>query len=466
MQNNFPDLEKNGYKEVTLFISNMSEDVWSFIQAFDDYTVKTHEIVENANLSDQHLIGCSDERNLIFIAPQKIEDEFITYFKNLFGISHLLVLSPDKHTGETSIDLVKDGRLFDHVVSILKRYEKVNLKSYTSSYQFYALKNKLVELGLNVYTPEAPQDESAWTVNFFGSKAGIRQLAQISGIEEPDFQVPDGLICMGIFEASRIAANKYVKNHGVVLKTNKGHAGAGVLIFRDGDLPNDYHSCQKKLEYIMSQDSYWKLFPVVVEDYVNVNYKVGGGFPNTEYKIKGNGDIDLLYYGGLFVNDKGVFQGMEIGEDVFDDRFLATIIDFGYYIGEQYSKEGYRGYYDVDMIAGRNGKLYVSESNTRRTGSSHVYQAMAKLLDDDFVDNTYIITNNIHYRTNKTYIKFDELISKTHDILFNKIRNEGVIYSSANILTQNAVGYAIVSPTKKRTTEIYNTLCQRLELVR
>lgn len=449
---------------ITLFISNISEDVWEFIESFNDYKMKSFEIQENARLADQHLHGVCDEKELIFVSPYLLENKFLKYIKTLYKFNRLETLSPEKHTGESCIDLINDKKLFTEVLSILKEYKQVILKSYSSSHQFYTLKNKLIEEGLNVNTPEAPTDEAAWTVNFYGSKSGIRQLAYMSLLEEPDFKVAEGLICMGIFEASRIAAAKYIKNKGVVLKTNKGHSGSGVLIYRDGDLPMDYVACQKKLEAVLSKDNYWKQFPIVVEDLVNVNFKVGGGFPNTEYYIKGNGEIELLYYGGLIVTDKGVFKGMEIGEDVFHERLLASIIDFGYYIGEKYSKAGYRGYYDVDMIASRNNKLFVSESNTRRTGSTHVYESLAKLINDDFVKDNYIISNNVHYRTKRNTLKFQELLNICDDLLFDKDKKEGVIFTSANILSQNAVGYIVVSPNKRKTTEIHTDLVKRLDL--
>lgn len=451
-------------KSITLFISNMSEDVWEFIESFNDYKMKSFEIQENARLADQHLHGICNEKEVVFVSPYAIENDFVDYIKSLYSFNRLELLSPERHSGEVCLDLLTDKSIYSSLLSILKEYEQVNLKSYSSSEQFYNLKNKLIEDGLNISIPEAPEDKSAWTVNFYGSKSGIRQLAYKSSLEEPDFKVAEGLICMGIFEASRIAANTFIKNKGVVLKTNKGHSGSGVLIFREGDLSNTYQECQKEIEVILSKDNYWKQFPIVVENLVMVNTKVGGGFPNTEYLIKANGEISLLYYGGLIVTDQGVFKGMEIGKGVFNDRLLAMIVDFGYYIGEQFSKSGYRGYFDVDMIASRNDKLYVSESNTRRTGSTHVYASLSTLIDKDFVNNTYAISNNVHYRSKQHILKFSELLNIAKELLFDKKTGEGVIFTSANILVQNAVGYILVAENEKRAKELHAQLINLLGL--
>lgn len=451
-------------KEITLFVSNLSEDVWQFIESFNDYAAKTAEIWENAILADQHLLSNADENNFIFISPRQIDPEFVKYFQELFEIDNLLILTPEKHTGQTSRDLMNDTKLFSKLVELLKGFSQVNLKSYSSSYQFFDLKNKLIESGLNVYTPEAPDDPSAWTVNFFGSKGGIRQLAQKSAAVEPDFMVPDGLICVGIFEASKIAAHKYIKEDGVVLKTNKGHSGLGVLIYREGDLPANYEECQKAIYNVLKKDQYWDKFPIIVEDLVNVNPAVGGGFPNTEFRIKRNGEIELLYYGGLLVTKDGVFQGMEIGNEVINDRTLAQIVDFGYYIGEEYSKEGYRGYYDVDMMAAKNNNIYVSESNVRRTGATHVYKTAVALLDKDFMDDTYIVSNNLRNYKNDQIYNFKTLLDSCSDLLYNKLRREGVVFCSSGSLRQNQCGYIVIAENKARCTKLLEELEKRVGL--
>lgn len=443
----------------------MTEDVWEFVQSFNDYKMKAQEVQENARLSDQHLHGIADERELIFISPYNLEKEFVDYAQNLYSFNKLITLSPQKHSGEICIDLIKDEKTYEYLLSEIKEYKNVVLKSYSSSRQFYKLKKKLISDGVMVSTPEAPDESSAWTVDFYGSKSGIRQLAQMTMTEEPDFRVADGLVCMGISEASQIAAHRYIKHDGVVLKTNKGHSGAGVLIFKKGDLSEEFEECQQQLYKILKQDLYWKNFPIIVEDLVNVNTKVSGGFPNTEFIIKGNGEIELLYFGGIIVTKDGVFQGMEIGRDVVSERTMVGIIDFGYFIGEQYSKSGYRGYYDVDMIAARNGKVFVSESNTRRTGATHAFKSLSKLIGKDFMDDYYAITHNAHpLKPNVAPLTFAQVLVLADDLLLKKGRNKGVVFTSANILQQQAVGYIVCAEEKKDALVIRDELVKRLKL--
>lgn len=440
--------------ERTVYICNLSEDVWPFIQAISNDHERALEIDENANLADRDLFTTSEESDLVFISPKPMHEGFVKYYKKLFGIRKLELLTPRVHSGETCRDVYEDKELFEKLVDFANHVKKLTLISYSTSEQFLTLVNKLKKRGIAVYTPEAPEEEDAWTVNFFGSKSGIRQLAQQSVAEEPDFLMSDGLICVNIIDAAKIAAKKYIKEGGVVIKTNKGHSGAGVLILRPGELSKEYKICEKEIYKILKKDAYWDKFPIVIESLINVNFAVGGGFPNVEFKINKNGRIDYLYYCGLRVTKNGVFKGVEINDDVMNDRLMTRIIDMGFFIGEKYAANGYRGYYDVDLVAAKNGDLYVSESNTRRTGGSHVYKTALKLIGKDFLDAAYILSNNAWKLPKGVVLTFEELIEKLSPVLFNKKTKEGVVVASANLLKQGQLAYIVFGKNEKHALEI------------
>ena len=395
MSQNPPEepLSNKKYERV-VYVSNLSEDVWPFIQAITNNTERAHEIEENANLADRELFAVSDETDLIFITPKPFQPDFLEYYRELMGVRKLEVLSPRQHSGLTSEDVVQDTELFEKIVEFANGVKKLTLLSYSTSFQFLNLVAKLRDRGITVYTPETPEQEDAWTVNFYGSKSGIRQLGQKSVAEEPDFMMADGLVCAGIIDAARIAAKKYLKEDGVVIKTNKGHSGAGVLIFREGELPNEYHACEAAILEVLKKDEYWDRFPIVIEDLINVNLAVGGGFPNVEFKVRKSGEVEVLYFCGLRVDKNGVFHGVEMHEDVLSDRVEARVTDMGFFVGEQYARDGYRGYYDVDLVAAKNGDIYVSESNTRRTGGTHAYKTALKLIGRDFMSDSYTLSDN------------------------------------------------------------------------
>lgn len=441
------------FPETTVYIFNLSEDVWPFISAMSDAKAKLFEIKENADLCERDLFTCADENNILFILPQQVDDAFIQYYTELFGKRRMKILVPQKHSGVICDDILEDDDVMQGIVDAANGSKKLALTSYTTSEQFLHLVDELRTRGLTITTPDAPEEEDSWTVNFYGSKSGIRQLSQQGRIAEPDLIMPEGIICMGIVDAAKIAAKKYIKEHGVVIKTNKGHSGSGVLLFDEGDLPEDYAICEQAILDVLKKDAYWGMFPIIIESFISVNPAVGGGFPNVEFQVLKNGRVDYLYYGGMRVS-QGVFKGMEIGNEVISDQILARMIDTGFFIGEQYRAAGYHGYYDVDFVAAKNGQLYVTESNVRRTGGTHVYVAAEQLFGKDFLYRTYILFNNLYELPKKRVLTFEQLHKTLEPILFNKSTGEGLVITCISPLTSYRFGYIIFGVNKKRAFEL------------
>jgi hypothetical protein len=440
--------------EKVVYIFNLSEDVWPFISAMSDTHERQFEIDWNANLAERDLISISEENQAILISPRTIRDSFLQYYEKVFPGKHIRVLVPKTHTGEICEDIVNDDVLIKQLVEAANSVKKLTLISYSSSPQFFHLVSVLQKAGITVYTPESPDVSSAWTVNFFGSKSGIRQLAQKSGAMEPDFKIADGLICASIYDAAMIAANKYIKQDSVVIKTNKGHSGAGVLIFRPGDLPKEYKACEQAIHKILQQEGYWEKFPIVIEDFINVNPAVGGGFPNVEFKIQKGGKIDYLYYCAMRVDKDGVYKGQEIHESVLSERVAARVIDTGFFIGEQYAQAGYRGYFDVDFAAAKNGEMYVTESNARRTGGTHMYKAAVELIGKVFMTDSYTLSNNDYSLPENLKPSFDQVLDVLTPVLFDKKTKEGVVLASSNLLEQSKFAYIVFGKSEKRSLEI------------
>jgi len=449
--------------EKVVYIFNLSEDVWPFIESMSDTHERQFEIDWNANLAERDLISLTEENQPILISPRPVRESYLHYFEQLFSGKHIQILVPKTHTGEICEDIINDKLIVKKLEEAANSVKKLTLISYSASSQFFHLVDVLQKRGITVYTPESPDVSSAWAVNFFGSKSGIRQLAQKSGALEPDFKMADGLICSSIYDAAMMAANKYIKEDSVVIKTNKGHSGAGVLIFRSGDLPKEYKACEEAIHKILQKDRYWEKFPIVIENFININPAVGGGFPNVEFKIQKSGKIEFLYYCAMRVDKDGVYKGQEIHESVLPERVAARVIDTGYFIGEQYAAAGYRGYFDIDYVAAKNGEIYVTESNTRRTGGTHMYKAALELIGKDFMTDSYTLSNNDYMLPNNIKPSFDRVLDVLTPVLFDKKTKEGVVIASSNLLEQSKFAYIVLSPSEKRSLEIEHQMEELLQ---
>ena len=452
--------------ELVVYLYNVVEDEWSFIDALSDNKKKQEEIDNSETTADCFFFAQATEPNFIYVSPKKISREYQQYVRFITGYKFGEVLVPKIRTHLLSLDLINDHRLFNYLVEKSQEYKKLTLLSYSASPEFYQLIDKLRNAGVNIYAPEAPDIDSAWSVNFYGSKSGIRQLAQKSVAAEPDFMMAEGVICVGIFDAAKIAANKYLKQKGVVLKTNKGCSGNGLLIFRENDLPNNYLECEKTIAEYLSREPYWQKFPIVVEDLINVNKAIGGGYPNIEFKIHKNGRIEMLYYGAMVVTDKGKFLGMDIADDTLGDRVTARIIDTGYYVAEQYSTAGYRGHFDIDMIAAKNNHVYVTESNTRNTGATDAFKITLKLFGKDFLDDVYVISRSHYHFKSRHAPKLNQVLNALGPLLYSHQTKEGVIINSELVLKRKEFIYMIMGKNKKRAYELDEQMTYLLNTIK
>ena len=455
-------IRKKSVKELLIYIYNVVEDEWSFFSSVQPIE-KRYELINDCNLSSEcYLFANSKESDFIYISPVEISNSFKSYFQSVTNNKKVDIFVPKKKTSLICKDLYTDKQLFGEIVSKAKKYKKVTLISYATSPELLELKERMIQLGLNVVTPEAPELENAWTVNFFGSKSGIRQLAQQSRAAEPDFIMPDGVICVGKLDAAKIAANRYIKEKGVVLKTNKGSGGQGVLIFRNGELPKDYKSCEKRIYELLSEDGYWERFPIIIEELINVDYSAPGAFPNIEFKIHKSGKIEMLYYCVMMVTKEGKYYGLDIHEDVINERTAARIIDTGYYIAEQYAEAGYRGHFDIDMIA-NNRHIYVCESNTRNTGGTDIYKLVYDLFGEDFMSDVYVLNRNNYKFKNQENINLKKTLEVLKPALFDKKKKEGLIISSYEYLKNNVFMYTILGRNKKRAYELQQNFYELLK---
>ncbi len=425
---------------INIYISNISEDVWSFIQSMHDGE-RIVEIDENSYLSDRELLTLPPGMKNIAILPTNCQQETVPYLKELFGVFDVEILAPQKHTGEICTDICSDNIILDRL-SELGREAEFRITSYSATEQFYELINYLRNMGLKVVAPEAPDESELWTVDYFGSKSGIRQTAdKLQTADNP--WMGKGFIVTGIRDVASLAASIYCRGNGVVLKTNKAHAGVGVKLFKPQDLPSAYIECREKLEEFLRSENYWQLFPVVVESMLDADFSVSGGNPNCEFMITEDCEIKLLYVCGMRVSADGIFKGVEIHEKAIPEDILSRLLIYGEHLGKEYVKAGYRGYFDVDCIYTKDKKLFIAESNVRRTGATHVYHAAVNLLGERFMYNSYVLSNNKYALPLGVKLSFSSLYKKLEPILYNKQSKEGLVLASANGLKHGLFGYII-----------------------
>jgi len=164
----------------------------------------------------------------------------------------------------------------------------------------------------------------------------------------------------------------------------------------------------------------------------------------------------------MMVTKEGVFYGIDMHEDVLNERLAARIIDTGYYIAERYAAAGYRGHFDIDMIATKYNQVFVNESNTRNTGGTDVFKVALELIGKDFFSDSYVLSRSKYALEGMSRPTFSNVIKKLKPLLFNKKTKEGVMITSENIIKQKQLIYNIFGNTKKRAYQIEEEMKQLL----
>lgn len=73
------------------------------------------------------------------------------------------------------------------------------------------------------------------------------------------------------------------------------------------------------------------------------------------------------------------YQGVVVGPGVLPDEIADSVSAFGRAVGRRLSLDGYRGWYDVDFVTGRSGRLAPTEINLRLTGPAAAFSIQARL---------------------------------------------------------------------------------------
>lgn len=439
----------------SIFLGNITE-VALALTARMRRARRDEEIREDHGLCDRFLFSDSDNRFLV--TPFPIDKEFFADAAKLLGLKNVLNVWPAKVGESLCKSVFKDKELLTLLAAVIKDNPGIALQSYVGSVEFRDLVKYLREQSLSFTTPELPADENIWTTAFFDSKAGFRQAVAQMDADFPE--MPVGSVCGRPEEVVHWAKYLFQKGAGCVLKTNHGLAGAGLVILRKEEI--DIKKLPEIIADILRGESYWRKDPIVVEEYIPPDKNVCGGAPNIELRTI-DGKAEPLYLCGMRVTDAGSFRGVEIGKGAVPEEVGRVITAGGEQFGKFLQEAGYRGFFEIDWVAGQDGKLYPIEANLRRTGGTHVFESGKRLLGDDFLLHYYIVANNLapapRFKNQSYALVKNQLAPWLYPIAGRK---EGVILTVINLLPTGRLGYLVIGPERWRVVEIEEAFLREL----
>lgn len=407
---------------LSLFIFNSIEDEWKF----------SRSIKSAYHLSDSYLyMNAASAANSILISPLVVPTKFKEYVSELVGCE-MNSLSPHHKGHSICMNIIADKNLFSHLIQLAKEHgNTMILRAYVSTPELLKLRGAFMKKGVTVLLPENTQEQSLWTVDFFGSKAGFRSAFSP--------YMPKGSICYSVGEALKKAKEIHQRTGAVVIKTNKGNSGEGVIIIKNkkgSNIPEQLFS-----------DGFWKNNPIVVEEFVDTTKEKHSPFPSIEGFITHEGKVLLPYYCNMIVTEAGEFYGIEMGKKVVREKVRKEMHAMTTHIGKVYAKLGYRGRFDVDYLY--DGKrLYANESNTRTNGGTDTYFITRHLIGRTFFTSRSVLSNYIEL---KRKLSFNTIMQMIQPIQYDKKRKIGFILGSENALSHKGLSFILIGKDREQT---------------
>lgn len=424
---------------LALFVYNSIEDEWAYLSQIQDKQLQKKLIVGSNRFSDCYLFANAELPFCVYLSPRPIHKEFLKYYTTLTG-SQIICKVPKQNTEFICKNIILDSELLKWIVKKAKKHnQSITLYSYANSPYLYELKEKLETYNLHVTLPDAPLKRNLWTVSHFGSKTGFRKTFQR--------HMPLGYICKTPQEAANKAVHLYSQNHGVVIKTARGNAGEGVLIYRNGDLPIVKKDCKQAILNRFQKDSFWNTAQIVVETFVDSSNEKKQPFPSIEGYIQQDGTPTFPYYCNMIVTKEGEFYGMEMAKNTLSPIVAKKVLTISKDIATTYAKNGFRGRFDIDFIYdGKN--LYANESNVRNNGGTDTYFVVKKIIGKDFFTKRYVLAKYIDL-TIKGRKTLKNVLQILKPLLFNKINKLGIVINSEAVIRHKGLSYIVIAVAKK-----------------
>lgn len=134
------------------------------------------------------------------------------------------------------------------------------------------------------------------------------------------------------------------------------------------------------------------------------------------------------------------------------DKFAALMLKMGYW-----------GVFDIDFVISKKGEVFAIESNTRRTGGTHVWEASKYLLGKNI--GQYFIYSNDVLPVKENIKNYLQLKNSLSDLYWGNFgAKEGLLISGSNMLQYGKFGYIVFAKSKSTLDKINKEITKRLSL--
>jgi len=445
-----------------LIIANVIDCYRDSVALIQDPKLKESETLDSYYIEERALLWGGDCKLVVTSLP--VEPEHLRYLQGTMGYVYLENLYPRRATDSLCDDILREGDLRAAIVERLRGQGPVSLISFVASAQVLAVAEALRAEGLTIATPECPPRDLLWVRDYLDSKAGFRQFYTSIQDRIQGVRLPEGAVARDTAEAARIAARYLAEGRPCLCKPNNSQSGLGFLTLHPGDLPGDTSQIQGKIRASLDANPQMTCDYIVVEEWIAMDRRVGGGSPSIEMRVPADPEreVQFMYLCGQILTPDNYFFGVEMYRDVLSPELQRTLESAGVAIAREVRNLGYVGVFDMDLVAGVDGRMYAVEINTRRTGGTHAHEAAETLFGPRYWERAAAISNNcLSYRGPLlTYAGLRELLE---GLLFPLAgQKEGILPTIVSSLPSNRFGYIVFAATIERARELEQALHERL----
>ncbi|MER8185204.1 hypothetical protein [Kitasatospora sp. NPDC094015] len=174
---------------------------------------------------------------------------------------------------------------------------------------------------------------------------------------------------------ARLIAGQAARGRPTVLKARHGVGGFGTAVLTPEQIAAA-GGAGPLLRALIGQRILPAGADLLVEEYVP-----GGGrlrHPSFDGLVDQDGGVHPVGVALMAVEGTG-YRGATVGPGLLPEQLATTAVAFGLAVGRELAAAGHRGWYEVDFVTGRDGRLSPTETNLRLTGPAVAFLLKARL---------------------------------------------------------------------------------------
>ncbi|MEV4612500.1 hypothetical protein AB0K43_07855 [Kitasatospora sp. NPDC049258] len=221
----------------------------------------------------------------------------------------------------------------------------------------------------------APVDPRLAAVRHYEAKDRSHALFHRLAPEHPGILVPAQQPARPGRRLAALVAERAARGLPTVLKARHGVGGFGTAVLTPAQVAAA-GGAKALLRDLTGQRILPPATELLVEEYV-----AGGGrlrHPSFDGLVDEDGGVHPVGVALMDVEGTG-YRGATVGPGLLPAQLGSTATAFGLAVGRELAAAGHRGWYDVDFVTGRDGRLSPTEINLRLTGPAAAFMLKARL---------------------------------------------------------------------------------------